>query len=159
MSVNVRFKAVYPKKMMSVDAYRLEFLTALHKAERELKVLFGKTTRTWKRKVQFTSKISLRNQSPTVEVWTDDEIYGYISNGTSVRYATMTNPFVSKTKVKWIGSRKGVGGMLFVSRKHPRPGIKAREFDTTIADRYKRSFAKLLKEAIIKANVKSGYKF
>jgi hypothetical protein len=85
-----------------------------------------------------------------VSVSTDDKVFWWLNDGTQVRYATMTNPFEAKTKVGWLGSQVGVGGKLFVSKKHPRPGIEARKWDEALMEKYQNtpSFANGIVESL-----------
>jgi hypothetical protein len=69
-------------------------------------------------------------------VRTSNRIYGFINYGTSVRYATMSPDFAAKSQAGFAGAGGGRGGVSFVSRAHPRPGIKARKFDKQIRDKY-----------------------
>ena len=104
-------------------------LTALGK---DLLVDFEVTTQTWREQPAF----EIAQDATSVTVSTDDKIYGYINDGTAVRYATMTHDFIAKTRVRWIGSGPGAGGVAFINRNRPRPGIKAREFDTEIKEKW-----------------------
>lgn len=58
----------------------------------------------------------------------DDDRYYWLNYGTKVRYATMTNNFVPKTRVHDFNPGMGRGGVKFVSRAYPKPGIEAREW-------------------------------
>lgn len=98
---------------------------------------FSKTTDTWQDKPTF----DIQKERLSRTVGTDDQIYSYVSNGTAVRYATMTADFQPKTKELYLGSFAGAGGKQFVSRKHPRPGIQARKFDEAVANKYQDGLA------------------
>jgi hypothetical protein len=95
---------------------------------------FGKTTRTWSWSVDFHHDVQINGDGINIQVYTYDEIYGFVNNGTSVRYATMSDDFISKTLPWHIGSGAGAGRMLFVNKEVPRPGIDARHFDDAIHD-------------------------
>jgi hypothetical protein len=99
--------------------------TGLDKAAVALTADFGKTVSTWKDKPTFeTHKI----RGGRV-VSAHNRIYFFISEGTRVRYATMTPNFKAKTAPGRLQAGAGAGGVLFISKKRPRPGIKARKFD------------------------------
>lgn len=104
-------------------------LTALGK---DLLVDFEVTTQTWREQPPF----AVAQDASSVTVSTDNAVYGYINDGTAVRYATMTPDFIAKTRVQWIGSGPGAGGVAFINKNRPRPGIKAREFDTEIKKKW-----------------------
>lgn len=95
--------------------------------------LFRSTVRTWRNKPQFDLETNASANAIEVLVGTDDKIYGYIDRGTSVRYAIMSRDFAAKTTPGSLQSRPGRGGAVFISRQHPRPGIKARDFSGNIA--------------------------
>lgn len=75
-----------------------------------------------------------------VRVGTDDEIYFYLNEGTSVRYATMEPSYQRITHPNSLGTNVGVGGMLFVSKNKPRPGIAPRNFTKLISEKHQRAF-------------------
>lgn len=95
-----------------------------------------RTVSTWNERPKFTKETQVRGDTVTVLVGTDDKIYKFVDKGTRVRYATMTADFLAKTRPGVLGSRRGQGGVLFISKKHPRPGIVARRFTETIQERY-----------------------
>lgn len=117
---------------------------------------FKESTRTWSFDVAFRHDVRITADGLDITVYTDDEIYGFVNNGTSVRYATMSDDFVPKTEPGWIGSGPGAGRMLFVNKKVPRPGIEARHFDELIAeensewiqDRMERAMREAIDEAM-----------
>jgi len=61
--------------------------------------------------------------------------FRWLNEGTRVRHAVMSKDFRPKTRHRTIGSRRGRGGMVFVSRKIRLPGIKAREWTDEIRKR------------------------
>ncbi len=119
----------------------------LDRAAEEVKQDFEKTMATWEQPSYFL----VAPRPFERRIVTPDPKYAWLNYGTAVRYATMTNPFSAKTEPGVIGSRAGVGGLLFVSRHHPRPGIIAREFDKAIAERFQQGrLAEILQEEIAK---------
>jgi len=100
---------------------------------------FRVTAQTWNHKPNFAISRQGSNQNKIIRtVGTDDKIYKFVSGGTSVRYAVMTPGFKAKTKVKVIGSDAGQGGFSHFNFKKPKPGIKAREFDKVIKDKWQK---------------------
>lgn len=108
-------------------------VSTLNGTAKAIKVDFDVTTQTWNHRPDFT--ISSPSEF-TREISTDSDIYRFVSKGTKVRYAVMTTPFVAKTVPMSIRSRRGRGGVLFVSKKRPMPGIKARQFEIVIAKKW-----------------------
>lgn len=118
---------------------------------------FKKTTRTWRGKPEWVKKI---RRTPGViegDFYTLSDIYRFISEGTKVRYATMTPDFVAKTVSGWTGSRPGRGGLLFINKNRPRPGIKARLFPETIAQRLGPYFYRHMLAAMERVARRSGH--
>jgi hypothetical protein len=137
-------QAIIPKRLFS--AARMErvvdnYLTMTADA---IKIDFDVTTRTWKRRPVFLVRKSKGERT----IYTNSDIYKFVSGGTRVRYATMTPGFVAKTRVRYIGSRMGRGGVLFISKRHPRPGIKAREFPEAIIAKWNEEAPRQMQRAI-----------
>lgn len=87
---------------------------------------------------------------------TDDPRVKWLDKGTSVRYALMSKDWRSKTKPGYITSYQGAGHMVFVSRKHPRPGITARQFSRIIHERAQAPTANRLRAALKQATYGPG---
>lgn len=130
---------------------------AMQETVREFDRDFQKTTRTWKRKPRFQSKVMAQASRVVGKVFTENLIYHFVSGGTRVRYATMTPDFVAKTQTGWVGSRPGRGGLLFVSKKRPRPGIKAREFPEAIAKKQFRYFVRRMENCMRQVAKDTGH--
>lgn len=159
------FKSIKPAKFKS-SIFREELTLAAEKMAPQIKKDFQKTSATWKEKPEFQAGVQIGRAAGirggpstgvAVEVVTDNAIYGYIDEGTRVRYATMTPDFQAKTKPKVIRSYRGRGGLLFVNKKRPRPGIKAREFSKTIRKKWQPLFRDQMDFAMRNAGRKSGH--
>jgi len=148
------FKVIKPSRLKIAEVW-YAIQAELEKVGKDIVKDFEKTTSTWTDKPEF--EMLTDDNPPSVLVATDDKIYGYVSGGTRVRYATMTNPFQAKTQPGVIGSRAGVGGVLFISKKRPRPGIKARKFEATIQKKWKSPFKKRMELALARGIKKSGH--
>jgi len=147
----VEWKLIQPGRI-NVTGYIDKLKAALAAEVDTIDGEFHKTTATWNHQPAFEKKVDMANAMDLRgSVMTTDKIYTYITRGTRIRYATMTPGFVAKTSPGHIGSGPGRGGVLFISRKHPRPGIKARNFDIVIArrahTRLNRSMKAAMKEA------------
>jgi hypothetical protein len=140
---------------------RLEALNELRKQGRAIKKDFERTTRTWDGdKPEFLMLISLTNGGPTLVIEPNgpgSDKWGWLNEGTDVRYATMTPDFQAKTSPRVIDSRRGRGGLLFVNKNRPRPGIKARQWTQVIARKWKRPFKKAMEGAMIRGVKKTGH--
>ncbi len=159
------WKPIMPKSIKP-DAARLAVLSGLHKAEREIKKDFQKTTQTWKHAVRFDSSISTRGGTARVEVGTSDEIYGYVDQGTQpheirpkrAKMLRFQSQFRAKTRPGYITSYRGYRGGPAVYRSSVmHPGSKAREFAKTIARRWQPRFNRIMRDAMKAAAQKSGH--
>ena len=151
-----RLKAILPSKSVTPAVYTKHMKEAATRTGTIVKAQYSRTVRTWRNKPTFTTTTSITNGRISTNTGTDNEIYGYINNGTSVRYAVMTPDFVSKTEPRIVNSRAGAGGFSHFSFQNPRPGIQARQYDVTIAKEQAKNIAKILQEEIDRAVVESG---
>lgn len=110
----------------------------------EGKTLFEQTTRTWETDVDFTVG---DDGDLGKEIFTDNEIYGYVSNGTRPHTITARNGpalafqigHTAKTVPGALAARSGGrGGPLARPVTVQHPGIEAREFDEAVAERLER---------------------
>lgn len=155
-------KIIKPQKM-NVDAIRAEIEAALEKEGKEVKQRYEKTTATWKHKPKFEILTDVSGDEAQVLVGTDDEIYGYVDQGTrphviSARRAptlAFQTGFQPKTKPRQIKSYRG---KKFGPRVFPRqvrhPGTKAREFSDRIAEMRRRPFTRLMIQALQRGSKK-----
>lgn len=117
----------------------------LDTAADEVRKDFGKTISTWEHKPTFT--ILKRPGERTIS--TADDIYRYVSCGTRVRRVVMTRDFSPKSRYRFVGAMAGSGGVAFgPSKRINRPGIKAREFEITIALVWQRVLPRVLQDAL-----------
>jgi len=176
---SIKVTGFMPKELINIDAVRLQLLNALRAEGREIRRDFWKTTRTWKHKPKFEMKVSLKRVAAegSIEVFTTDEIYGYVSGGTRRhiikpkvrrrgprgRFAkaakTLAFPSSStpKTRPGVVGSgRGGSSGPTVFRRQVMHPGIKARKFDEAIKAKIEktRRFQKRIDAAIAKGLAK-----
>ncbi len=104
---------------------------------------FLKTIETWRHKPVFTKSIAMDTRGVIGQIWTDDDIYGWVNSGTDdhpifpkkSKFLHFQENFTPKTKKGWVGSQAGgkTGDWA-----HPRQvlhhSIEAREFAKTIAE-------------------------
>lgn len=152
-------RAIKPATPFKSSVFREEMLIAAKEIEKQALEDFKRTTATWTDKPKFSVKV---DQGASVggiriQVATDDAAYNYVDKGTKVRYATMSKDWVSKTEPNVIQAFPGKGKKLFVNKKHPRPGIKARNFTKIIAKSAKTELARVAKNALARAARRSGH--
>ena len=116
----------------------------LSEAAAAAKVDFEVTTATWDNKPDF----KVDQEEGYRLIYTDDDQYGYVNKGTKVRRAVMSPGFRPKTRFRFIGSNKGAGGVVFISKKLNLPGIEAREFDLAIKEKWDKELPVALQRAI-----------
>ena len=108
---------------------------ALEAAPPELLKMAQATVATWSNKPHFTVKRIKGANGWRSELWVNDERWTWLDQGTKVRYATMQQGFIAKTKVGVMYSYAGKGKVAFVSKKKPMPGIAARGWTQLMVQR------------------------
>ena len=103
---------------------------------------YEKTTRTWRRKPKHELEFSQTKAEIKAMNRTNDKIYFFLHDGTKVRYAVLSSDWQSKTTPRILNSGPGRGKVLFVSKKRPMPGIKAREWTDVIIRKRKQPYQK-----------------
>lgn len=151
------------------DALRLQLLTAVRDAEREIKKDFQQTTKTWKNKPKFESIVSLKD-GPSVIVGTDNEIYTYVDEGTrphpivARRAKSLAfrwggkGSYRAKTQVRVIDSFSGgATGKTVFPKAVQHPGTKARKFADEIEKRRRPWYKRRMEQAMRDAAKSSGH--
>lgn len=116
---------------------------------------FRKTTSSWQHKPAF----SVEKRTGERIVSTNDEIYGYVDEGTRPHVirpkrgkvlAFAGGAYRAKTSPRVIGSTGGgSSGATVFSRGVQHPGTKAREFEQAIGEKWERGpFAELMQKAL-----------
>ena len=103
---------------------------------------YEKTTRTWRHKPEHELEFSQTKAEIKATNSTNDKIYFFLHDGTKVRYAVLSSDWQSKTTPGILNSGPGRGKVLFVSKKRPMPGIKAREWTDVIIRKRKQPYQK-----------------
>jgi hypothetical protein len=169
----VTFRVIIPKPLQknSMDA---AIRDAVIKDAKAMGKDFEAVTRTWKGdrpRIQSEAKLTPAGTAPatgmhtvfTASAWPkNDGSRGYwkwvwLDLGTKVRYAVMSPNFVPKTRPGQLNSWAGKGKMLFVSKKHPMPGIKARKFTKALRVKWEKPFKQHMQAAVAKARKLSGH--
>jgi len=152
---------VITAKVPTIDQFLKPFEDEMEHVVDLLEKKFDSSVATFAHKPAFERSVSTASSASVANivgsVSTDDTVYGFLNYGTSVRYATMTKGFVAKTKPGRISARAGSGRMAYVSKKKPRPGIKARNFDLLIAKGIERNVFLAANRAVNKARKMSGH--
>ncbi len=152
-----RFKIELPRGI-DTEAMGEVIGEELDRAVSKIQDKFEHTTDFWQHEVDFESTVTQSGPKTwEIEVGTDERIYGFVSGGTSIRYATMTKDFEPKTMPGSLISDPGYGGVAIVSKKIPHEGIKARDFPGQIYDAMHEDIERDLVRAVRDAARASGH--
>lgn len=133
------------------------FVNAAKEMGNNIEQDYQTTVRTWDHKVVFKQKTLSTGDYTIQKVWTDDDIYRYVHDGTDVRYAVLSPDFIPKTLPYYLGSFPGRGGVVRYDSKNPRPGIIARNFTDTIAKKQEPRLEKVVDSHLRRAVSQSGF--
>lgn len=144
-------EAIRPRKrvLYNLNDFNRALEQALEDTAKEVIKDFKRTTETWEHQPEFKvldSAFRVGSRAVSLNVGTDDEIYGYVSRGTPAhdilpRQATVLRfkaGFVPKTKPGRMLSKGGgsSGDDAFTKSVH-HPGTKPRKFEELIARRHR----------------------
>lgn len=151
-------------KRMNIRRIEQAILAELAAEGEDDAALFEATTKTWKHeKPSFRPKVGRRGNDALVRTAPGGSAkgmakYRWLDQGTRVRWAIMSGGWRSKTRSGYLTSYKGAGRVVAVGKRRkvkskktgkvryvpmkPRPGIKAREFTSTIQKRQTPKFKK-----------------
>lgn len=177
--MSLRYVAVLPVPFNHA-AFRAEMVLTMSRLMGGMLEDFGRTYHNWDQPPSF--EFEFKNEDKLIEahVFCDalrdgdrvkgttspnpappNLVYYMLNHGTVVRYATMTGDplFNAKTRPKWLGSGQGDGGMVYVSKFVPRPGITAREWDVAVKEKYEKIIVSQLRSSLIRGVAASGHAY
>ena len=135
--MRTKLELIAPMPRLSASNLEKTFNNFLDEIAQAMQADYYVTVATWKHKVDF---IINDYKEFGREIFTWDDKYMFVNDGTRIRYATMTPNFSAKSRPGSIGSVPGSGGVAFISKKHPRPGIKARSFNLAINIKWEKQY-------------------
>jgi hypothetical protein len=148
-------KLILPKKLVADPKRLARALTnALNGVAKDIQTDFRATTQTWQHAVDFPID-SPSDYRRTVS--TDDEVYGYVNDGTRphpiapkgggvLRFNT---PFRAKTVPgRILSGPGGAGSTEVVARAVQHPGTAPRKFDVTIKEKWEKDFPTIMQRAL-----------
>jgi hypothetical protein len=166
-------KGVKPKKL-NIAAYRTEILNELRKEGTDQRKELRKTIRTWKgEKPKFETLVGLERPPGSASVLTgptgsDKAVnkWVWLNDGTPPHViAARRKPtlafrrggFVSKTRPRWFGSRRGspATGPWSYPKRVKHPGIEARGWSEDLQKRRRRPFTQRMVGAMQRASRKA----
>ena len=169
----ITFKTISPKAF-NLRALEKEIRDAQRDWMTKVVKEYRGTTKYWKHKVSFRGRMSEVGVTTKIEVGTDDEIYGYVDEGTGQaaghggKYpitpkrpgGVLAFPSKSTPKTKPGRLRSGYGrkGKTIVfTRKVMHPGIKPREFSKQIKKKMEPVLQTDMQRAMGRGAKKSGH--
>lgn len=152
----IQAKAILPRQF-KVAVFRDELVPVVKAATLEAKEQYLKTEATWERQATWGTRVDEYPTKIVGKTWTENDIVRFLEKGTRVRYATMSPDFQAKTRVRWIGSGPGAGGLMYISKLRPRPGIKARHWTSEIKKVVEPFLKRAATAALGRAASKSGH--
>lgn len=118
--------------------------------------IYKKTVASWKKKPVFDIQIQLDTNAWTLTVFTENNIYRFLHDGTSERWALMSDDFVPKTVPRLLGSNPGAGVAVFKGKKQmqahgleAQKGIDAREWTQEIIKQEEKRFIESIEKAFL----------
>lgn len=134
-----------PKKLFNIAAFQGKLATGLQVKAAIVQADFLIATESW----DALPQTEIKSPSTYVKEITAKGLpFKFVNFGTKVRFATMTGDFIAKSKPGSMAAANGSGGVAFVNKNHPKPGIQARHFEKTIAEKRKDIILDLILEIL-----------
>ena len=151
------FKEIRPRDLDSASMLRALEEGFKNTSDDMYDTLMRQLFSTWKPPPEVELDYDISKDTLEVNMLTDDKRVRFVEKGTKVRYATMSKDFVPKSRPNHLRSFLGKGRVLFVNKRRPRPGIKARNRVRKFGHKYYPKFAKGMSAAMSKARKRSGH--
>ena len=175
--INVQFDPVIPAPF-NEGVMRVWLLNEGRKIATAIKKDFDRTVKTWDSKPKFEKHVGFTQTTLTIKVWTEDQKYAWISEGTTGKprvargvgegmvgtgaKALKIVPYIPKTTVGKIDAHAGgaeEGPIIFRRYALQAGKIKPRKFDKLVYDEWDEEFGESLQTALNTAAMKTGYAF
>lgn len=145
MTVEVQFSAIQPTPKLNPRAILSQLERGVDRFARQ--VIKPEFETTWQEPPTFKVENKSSRDEISAIIKTDNEIYYYNNEGTSIRWALMSNDWQSQTRPGRIPSRPGRGRVVIAGRRAmtargiaPRPGIEGRHWDEQIVEKEQKGF-------------------
>lgn len=164
-------KVVKPNRIKEKDMYDVLYNAVRRQRAVVLKDYEG-TVETWKEKPKFVAEVSITNAGPRLEVYTTNEIYRYVDEGTrpheiwagaytgksDKKVLAFPSAFSPKTKPNSLKSGAGSKGKVDTFRPYVNhTGTEARNFSEQIYKKNEKSFKREMEKAMKEAAKVSGH--
>lgn len=154
-------RAIVPSgKLYESARMQMAIHGALDKVGQGMLRTYQEIVSNWKTKVVFAVKVTVNGSQAMVEVWTENEIYGYVTEGTKphiivprrARMLRFQTGYRAKTSPRSIKSGAGgaFGDVAFAHLVH-HPGTQARHFERNVMKRYQDVIPAVVQAAITEA--------
>lgn len=128
--MDISIQVLRDGKKLDVEKLMKNLQSELNEVALQIQSNFVASAKTWNDVPEFIIK---KTGEYDREISTFNKNYIRVSLGTSVRYATMSPDFLAKSQADSLAARAGAGGVQFINKNNPMPGIKARNFDKQVA--------------------------
>lgn len=161
----VIFKAITPKPFKPA-VFELELRKAMESVEAGILKDYKEGVKTWDTKVQFTSKTTVNAAGISIEVDTDNEIYGYVHEGVGphviaakkAKRLRFQGTYTAKTTPGTISARSGgPSGGFQTARQVQHPGFPGRFFSRPIKKKWGPYMVRQGQRAMERAAKASGH--
>jgi len=164
-------KAIKPKKSINRARFRQGFYNSMRRVATQVRKDYARTTRTWEHKVEFHEAVSISGPGPLLHVWTDDDIYRYVDEGTrpheiwagiytgksEAKVLAFPGTFRPKTQPGVLGSSSGSRGGPMIFRPYVQhPGSKGRGFSALIEKKWRPRFKREMEDTLRQLVKESG---
>lgn len=158
---SIKLEPLIPKVGWTAKDFEAAIEKSLTQVGRLIKGDFEQTTRGWKTRVNFTTRLGVGGKhtetASYVQVSTKNKIYTYVARGTKPHIIRprakpllhFRTGYIAKTIPGFIGTQSGgAKGAWVVARVVLHPGSRGRKFEEVIATRRKDDLRKLLSAEI-----------
>lgn len=175
--ISVYFDPIIPEPF-NEGVIRVWLLNEGRKIATAIKKDFGRTVKTWNSKPKFESQVGFTKDNLTIKVWTEDQKYAWVSEGTTGKprvargvgeglvgegaKALKIVPYIAKTDVGDIDAHAGgaeEGPIIFRRYALDAGKIAPRKFDELVYEEWEDEFGEVLQVALDTAALKTGYAF
>jgi hypothetical protein len=150
----INIMPIIPRKFLSLNLTKA-IENQLEETAKAIKVDFEVTTRTWKERPSFFIKTISNGR----RIYTDNFVYMLLDRGTKAHKISARNAktlaffaggFRAKTRPRFIGSNKGkvANKNLTFTQSVNHPGFPAREYESTIKDKWDKEAPRQFRRAL-----------
>lgn len=139
---------------ISPAAFNPPLLTAARRFSKKMDKVLTLTVVSWEgEKPKFETQFTLDSKALVVQPTMTGsqkgiDKWGFLDEGTAVRYAILSRDWKSKTTPGFIGSGPGRGRVVKIDVNHPQPGIEARGWSVKISKELRPEWRRVMQAAL-----------